>query len=77
MTDAQMFTLFGTFVVTFFAVGLGVLFNSSRLNDVKEVLRAELRANAAEMATALVRIENKLDHLAEIVAGHSERLDKP
>lgn len=48
MNDLQILTLAVAVVVPFFGVTLGVLLNNSRLNDVKEVLRAEIQAERAD-----------------------------
>ena len=62
MTDIRIPTLALTVVVPFFGVLLGVLTNNSRLNDVKEVLRAEIRAESAEMRQIIER------HHSEVMA---------
>ena len=72
MTDAQMMTL--AFAVVF-PLGM-LLFSNSRITDTKETLRAEMLAMKAELLTALQRIENKIDHVAEVQANHGERLDR-
>ena len=47
----------------------------NRVNDVKETLRAEFRSAITEALApvnlTLQRIENKLDHYAEIQANHA------
>lgn len=48
----------------------------SRLNDTKETLRAEMGHMKAELLAALQRIENKIDHVQEILADQSTRLDR-
>ena len=48
MSDLQILTLSLTLAVTFIGVLTGVLINNNRLNDVKELLRAEIRAAGAE-----------------------------
>jgi hypothetical protein len=69
MTDIQILTLALTAVVPFFGVVLGVLINNTRLtdvntrmNDVKEVLRAEIRAESAETREIIEK------HHSEIMA---------
>jgi hypothetical protein len=43
-------------------------------------LRAEMKRDNAELRSemnlTLLRLENKIDHIADMVASHSERLDK-
>ena len=47
MTDLRILTLSLTLAVTFIGVLTGVLINNNRLNDVKELLRAEIHAASA------------------------------
>ena len=74
MTDAQLVTVAVSLSISFLAVFLGVLINNSRLNDVKELLRAEIRAQAVErrelagrhhskMMAKLVELDNRLFRL--------------
>jgi hypothetical protein len=62
MNDIQILTLAVVVVVPFFGVMLGVLINNTRLNDVKEVLRAEIHAESAEMRQIIER------HHSEVMA---------
>jgi len=54
---------------------------------MRDVLRAEIKASGAELRLelrdaiapvnlALLRIENKLDHLTETQANHAERIER-
>ena len=79
MTDAQILTIA---LAVIFPVSM-LIYSNSRVTEAKETLRAEMATLRAEMATLrsdlmliLQRIENKIDHIAETVASHSERLDK-
>ena len=44
MTDAQYITFILGFAATIAAIVMALLINNARLNDVKEALRAEIRA---------------------------------
>ena len=48
MNHLQILTLSLTLAVSFIGVLTGVLINNNRLNDVKELLRAEIRAESAQ-----------------------------
>ena len=83
MTDAQLITLCVAIIMPLSLL----LYSNSRINEAKETLRAEfktlgaeLRADSiqlrADLNATLVRIENKIDHIAEMQASHSERLDR-
>lgn len=65
MSDIQILTLALTVVVPFFGVMLGVLINNSRLGDVntrmdetKELLRAEIRAAGAELRADMAELRS-------------------
>lgn len=49
MNNIQILTIAIALGTSFLAVLTGVLLNNTRLNDVKELLRAEIRAAHAEM----------------------------
>jgi len=49
VTNVQILTIVIALGTSFLAVLTGVLLNNTRLNDVKELLRAEIRAAHAEM----------------------------
>lgn len=72
MTDVQLLTI----TLTLLAILGSVWANRKSVEDMRDVLRAELKAQAAEFNTAFQRIENKIDHLADTLATHSGRLDK-
>jgi hypothetical protein len=76
MNDIQILTLALTVAVTFIGVMLGVLINNNRLNDVKDLLRAEIRAEGAElrglierhhseMMAKLIEMDNRILRLEE------------
>jgi len=83
MTDAQLITLCVAIIMPLSLL----LYSNSKITDAKETLRAEMKTLGADMRSdsvqlrsdltlALLRIENKIDHIAEMVASHGERLDK-
>lgn len=93
MTDIQLLTI----VLTLLAIFAGIYLNRKSVEDMRDVLRAEAKAQTTQMESnqrllaadirsefttyrseitvLLLRIENKLDHLAETVASHSQKLD--
>ena len=83
MTDIQLLTI----VLTLLAIFGSTFANRKSVEDMRDVLRAEMKAQVAELnltlkeqtadlKATLLGIANKLDHLAEMVATHGERLDK-
>ena len=72
MTDAQLITLCVAIIMPLSLL----LYSNSRITDTKETLRAEMQVVKGEILVMLTRIENKIDHIAEMQASHSERLDK-
>lgn len=67
-------------VITLLAIFGAMFGNRKSTEDMRDVLRAEFRATLVEtmgpVNLALQRIENKLDHFAETLATHAERIDK-
>jgi hypothetical protein len=76
MTDTQLLTLA---VAIIFPLSM-LIYSNSRITEAKETLRAEMTAMKGELKAdvALMRTElnNKLDHLLEIVSKHDERLGR-
>jgi hypothetical protein len=83
MTDTQLLTLCLAIIMPLSML----LYSNSRIGEAKETLRAEIKTLGGELRTdsiqlradlnaTLVRIENKIDHIAETQAVHSERLDR-
>ena len=74
MTDMQLLTL----VVTLLAIFGAMIGTRKSTEDMRDVLRAEFRSAITEAVApinlALQRIENKLDHMAEVQATHSEAI---
>lgn len=52
----------------------GILFNNARINDVKEVLRADMRADRAEINARFDRLESKIDTLLKLQADMDARI---
>jgi hypothetical protein len=78
-----MLTLLGTLIVVTFTAWL----STRSVHAMIAELRQETRANIAELRTEItqkfgeqkldiLRIENKVDHFAEVQASHSERIDR-
>jgi low affinity Fe/Cu permease len=81
MADAQLISI----AITVLAILGGTLINNSRisdingrLGDVKEVLRAEFRADMAQMEARMDNrfnsIDHKLDEILRIVGEHETRI---
>jgi hypothetical protein len=63
MTDTQILTVVIAMVVPFLAVFAGVLLNNSRLNDVRDTLRAEMRANQSELLAKFAELDGRLSRI--------------
>lgn len=76
MTDAQILAV----SITVLAVLVGTLFNNSRLGDVKEVLRAETKADIAQlrldMSTRFNSMETKIDTMLRLLADVDQRVTR-
>lgn len=72
MTDSQILTLA---LAIIFPLSM-LIYSNSRITEAKETLRAEMAGMEAKLAAQLVLINNKLDHLLEVVSKHDERLGK-
>jgi hypothetical protein len=81
MTDLQLITL----IVTLLAIFAAMYGNRKSVEDMRDVLRAEIKAVSSASSLelrdvvtpinlALQRIENKLDHVTETQATHSEAI---
>jgi hypothetical protein len=73
-----MLTLLGTLVVVIFTAWLNTRSVHAMIGELREAMRAniaELRTEVAvkhgELRLDMQRIENKLDHYAEVQASHS------
>ena len=67
LSDTQLLTIALATVPTLLVVAIGIFLNNHRLNDVKEVLRAEVKAGDAtilsQMATYQIDIISKIVEL--------------
>jgi hypothetical protein len=67
LSDTQLLTIALATVPTMLVVAIGILLNNHRLNDVKETLRAEIKAGDAailsQMATYQMDIISKIADL--------------
>ena len=63
MTDAQLVAI----AITVLAVLGGTLVNNTRIGDIKEVLRAEMKLGFAA-------IDHKLDEILHIMGDHETRI---
>ena len=78
-----MLTLLGTLIVVTFTAWLNTRSVHALIGELRQTVRAdiaELRTEFAvkygELRLDIQRIENKLDHYAEVQATHSERIDR-
>jgi hypothetical protein len=69
MTDSQLLTLAMAVILPLSML----IYSNSRITEAKETLRAEMAAMKAELTGQLLLINNKLDHLLEIVTKHEEK----
>jgi hypothetical protein len=77
MNNIQILTIAIALGTSFLAVLTGVLLNNTRLNEVKELLRAEIRAAHAEMRAEFAEVRGEFAELrAEMRAQHSDLLGK-
>jgi hypothetical protein len=73
----QILTICVSMAVALLAVLAGVLYNNHRLNDVKELLRAEIRAAAAELRVDIQATRAEVAGLKVLIERqHSEMLLK-
>ncbi len=76
MTDTQIVTL----ALTLLGIFAASWFNNSRLSDVRDLLRAELKAERSQIEARFDRLEMKLekieDNIARFMADVERRLAK-
>lgn len=65
MTDAQLMTIALATIPTFFAVLVGIFINNHRLNDVRDLLRAEMGRNQSELLVKFAEVDHRLNRLEE------------
>jgi len=81
MTETQVLTIAISLVISFIAVLTGVLLNNARLGDIKDVLKAEIKATEAKTAADLAAFKTEtISTLSElrvlIEKNHSELMVK-
>lgn len=76
MTDTQMTTI----AAAFLAAVIAVLFNNSRIGDLRNDVNArmgDLRAGLTRQIDDKYRLlDQKLDHIIEMLASHHERISR-
>ena len=70
MTDAQMLNLALTVIPMVVVVMIGVLVNNARLGDVRDLLRAEIKASREVMDAKFETVDAKMER------NHSEMLNR-
>ena len=67
LREAQLLTIALATVPNMLVVAIGILLNNHRLNDVKEVLRAEIKAGDAAILTQMSQFQmDMISKLAEL-----------
>ncbi len=76
MTDIQILTLSAAILVPLSLL----LLSNSRIGDAKETLRADMRADRAEINARFDRVEAKIDKigdtLSHMLADHEQRISR-
>jgi hypothetical protein len=77
VTDAQLINLALTTLPTMTVVLIGILINNARLNDVKELLRAEIHVVDERVRGEIGRLEATIEKAeATMEKNHSEMLHR-
>ena len=80
MIDTQILTIAMSTAPTMLIVLVGILINNARLGDVKEILRAETRAEISALRVEINErfnvIENKLDTILRLLADLDQRVTR-
>lgn len=63
MSDTQLLTIAFATVPTFTVVLVGILLNNHRLNDVRDLLRAEMAKNHSELLSKFAELDRRLSAL--------------
>ena len=63
MTDTQIATVVLATIPTFVLVWVGLLLNNNRLNDVRDLLRAEMSKNHSEMLHRFADLDTRLSRI--------------
>ena len=70
MTEAQVLAI----AITVLAVLGGTLVNNTRIGDVKEVLRAELKAQSAQLDSRIDKLEIRIDSRIDKLEAKIDRI---
>ncbi len=70
MTDVQILTL----ALTLLGIFAASWFNNSRIGDVKDVLRAEMKSLESRIDLQFERTNQKIDSLIKMMAGIDQRV---
>ena len=65
-----------TFLGTLLIVAVGILYNNSRVTDVKDLIKAEARVTEANLRRLEEKIEKVENLLLTRLAGHDARLGR-
>ena len=65
-----------TFTGTLLILAVGILYNSSRVSDVKDLIKAEARVTEANLRRLEEKIEKVENLLLTRLAGHDARLGR-
>jgi len=65
MTDAQLVAVALATIPTFLAVLVGIFINNHRLNDVRDLLRAEMSKNQSELLQKFAEMDGGIIRLEE------------
>jgi hypothetical protein len=63
MSETQLLSVALTTVPTMIVILIGILLNNARLNDIKEVLRAEMDKNHSEMLHRFGDLDTRLSRI--------------
>ena len=65
MTDAQLVTVALATIPTFLAVLVGIFINNHLLNDIRDLLRAEMSKNQSELLQKFAEMDGRIIRLEE------------
>jgi hypothetical protein len=69
-----MLTLLGTLIVVTFTAWLNTRSVHAMIGELRQEMRADLATAFGQLKLDIQRVENKLDHFAEVQATHSEQI---
>jgi len=73
MTNTQLYLAIG---VPFFAVLIGLLFNHTRINDMRDLLRAEIQGSRSEILAEIRGIRQFLDVMMSKIDDMDRRITR-